>query len=162
MSEDLKDSSLGLIVNGYDLIPNKPLLYRIALYSADIVESILNSNPDILESWLRKLQEEYSTIKKRCDLDQDPSACYNLGFYEEFQKNFTEVSPEEIFQMVTVNPARALRYENALGQIRPGFGADFIAVPCSTSTDVFEQILAFDGPVNWAMVDGNIQHAHKE
>ena len=89
MSEDLKDSSLGLVVNGYDLIPNKPLLYRIALYSADIVESILNSNPDILEPWLKKLQEEYSAIKKRCDLDQDPSACYNLGFYEEFQKNFT-------------------------------------------------------------------------
>jgi aminodeoxyfutalosine deaminase len=79
-----------------------------------------------------------------------------------FQKNFTGVSPEEIFQMVTVNPARALRYENVLGQIRPGFGADFIAVPCSTSTDIFEQILAFDGPVSWAMLNGNIQHAHKE
>jgi len=73
-----------------------------------------------------------------------------------FQKNFTGISPEEIFQMVTVNPARALRYENALGQIRPGFGADFIAVPCSASTDIFEQILAFDGPVSWAMVDGQV------
>ena len=57
--------------------------------------------------------------------------------------------------MVTVNPARALRYENALGQIRPGFGADLIAVPCSTSTDIFEQILAFDAPVSWSMVNGN-------
>ena len=87
MSEDLKDSSLGLVVNGYELIPNKPLLYRIGLYSADIVESILNSNPEILERWLKKLQDEYSILKKRCDLDQDPSACYNLGFYEEFKKN---------------------------------------------------------------------------
>lgn len=87
MSEDLKDSSLGLVVNGYELIPNKPLLYRIALYSADIVESILNSNPEILERWLKKLQDEYSIIKKRCDLDQDPSACFSLGFYEEFEKN---------------------------------------------------------------------------
>jgi hypothetical protein len=87
MSEDLKDSSLGLIVNGYELIPNKPLLYRIGLYSADIVESILNSNPEILERWLKKLQDEYSILKKRCDLDQDPSACFNLGFYEEFEKN---------------------------------------------------------------------------
>ncbi|HEY6657952.1 MAG TPA: hypothetical protein VIZ62_05450 [Nitrososphaeraceae archaeon] len=87
MSEDLKDSSLGLVVNGYELIPNKPLLYRIALYSADIVESILNSNPEILERWLKKLQDEYSILKKRCDLDQDPSACFNLGFYEEFEKN---------------------------------------------------------------------------
>jgi aminodeoxyfutalosine deaminase len=73
-----------------------------------------------------------------------------------FQKEFPSVSAEEIFQMVTVNPARALRYENALGQIRPGFGADLIAVPCSTSTDIFEQILAFDAPVSWSMANGNV------
>ena len=72
-----------------------------------------------------------------------------------FQKNFPRVSPEEIFRMVTVNPARALRYENVLGQIRPGFGADLIAVPCSGSTDIFEQIIAFDAPVSWSMVNGN-------
>ena len=72
-----------------------------------------------------------------------------------FQKEFPSVSAEEIFQMVTVNPARALRYENALGQIRPDFGADLIAVPCSTSTDIFEQILAFDAPVSWSMANGN-------
>jgi imidazolonepropionase-like amidohydrolase len=79
-----------------------------------------------------------------------------------FQRNFPGVSPEEIFQMATVNPARALRYENALGQIRPGFGADLIAVPCSTSSDIFEQILAFDRPVSWAMLNGNISDARKE
>ncbi len=72
-----------------------------------------------------------------------------------FQKEFPNVSAEEILKMVTVNPARALRYENALGQIRPGFGADLIAVPCSASTDIFEQILAFDAPVSWSMVNGN-------
>ena len=73
-----------------------------------------------------------------------------------FQKEFPSVSAEEIFQMATVNPARALRYENALGQIRPGFGADLIAVPCSTSTDIFEQILAFNNPVDWVFA-GNDQ-----
>jgi cytosine/adenosine deaminase-related metal-dependent hydrolase len=73
-----------------------------------------------------------------------------------FQKEFTSVSAEKIFQMVTVNPARALRFKNALGQIRPGFGADLIAIPCSTSTDIFEQILAFDAPVSWSMMDGNV------
>jgi imidazolonepropionase-like amidohydrolase len=73
----------------------------------------------------------------------------------DFQKNFPRVSPEEILQMVTVNSARALRYENALGQIRPGFVADLIAVPCSGSTDIFEQILAFDARVSWSMVNGN-------
>jgi cytosine/adenosine deaminase-related metal-dependent hydrolase len=81
-----------------------------------------------------------------------------LSLFDEmrdFQKNFPRVSPEEILQMATVNPARALRYENALGQMRPGFGADLIAVPCSTSTDIFGQILAFDAPVTWSMVNGN-------
>ena len=70
MSEDLKDSSLGLVVKGYDIIPNKPLLYRIGLYSADVVESILNANPEIVDLWFQKLQEEYSTLKKHCDLNQ--------------------------------------------------------------------------------------------
>src|SRR5213075_1391677 len=75
-----------------------------------------------------------------------------LSLFDEmraFQNNFPQVSPEEILQMATVNPARALRSENALGQIRPGLGADLIAVPYSTSTDIFEQILAFDAPVSW-------------
>ena len=82
----------------------------------------------------------------------------SLSLFDEmrvFQKNFPQVSPEEIFRTVTINPARALRQENALGRIRPGFGADLIAVPCSTSTDIFEQILAFNAPVSWAMVNGN-------
>ena len=73
-----------------------------------------------------------------------------------FQKEFPSVSAEEIFQMVTVNPARALQQENALGQIRPGFTADLIAVPCSDSRDVVEQIIAFDGPVRWSMVNGQV------
>jgi aminodeoxyfutalosine deaminase len=74
-----------------------------------------------------------------------------LSLFDEmraFQRNFPRISPEEILQLVTVNPARALRCENALGQIRPGVEADLIAIPCSTSTDVFEQIIAFDGPVH--------------
>jgi aminodeoxyfutalosine deaminase len=83
----------------------------------------------------------------------------SLSLFDEmrtFQTNFPRVSPEEILQMATVNSARALRCENALGQIRPGFGADLIAVPCSGSTDVFEQIIAIDAPVCWSMVNGNV------
>ena len=72
-----------------------------------------------------------------------------------FQKNFPRISPEEILRMVTVNPAHALRFENVLGQIRPDLGADLIAVPCSGSTNIFEQIIAFDRRVPWTMVNGN-------
>jgi cytosine/adenosine deaminase-related metal-dependent hydrolase len=73
-----------------------------------------------------------------------------------FQKKFPGVSAREIFQMVTVNPACALRQENALGQIRPGFRTDLIAIPCSTSTDIFEQIIAYHAPVSWSMVNGEV------
>ena len=87
MSQDLRDPSNGLVLKGYEIIPNNQLLYRIGLYSADIVESILNANPEIVDFWLEKLQNEYVLMKKRCDLEQDPAACFNLGFYEEFEKN---------------------------------------------------------------------------
>jgi cytosine/adenosine deaminase-related metal-dependent hydrolase len=73
-----------------------------------------------------------------------------------FQKRFPTVSAEEILRMVTVNPARAVRQEHALGRIRAGFGADLTAIPCSGSTDVFEQILAFEGIVSWIVVNGNM------
>jgi len=73
-----------------------------------------------------------------------------------FRKSFPRVSPQEIFQMATVNPARALRCENALGQIRPGFEADLIAIPSSGAKDVFDEIVAFDGSVSWSMVNGQV------
>jgi cytosine/adenosine deaminase-related metal-dependent hydrolase len=81
----------------------------------------------------------------------------NLSLFAEmraFQKEFPSVHPREVLQMATVNPARALRQENALGRVQPGFGADLVAVPCSGSRDVFDQIVAFDGPVAWTMVNG--------
>jgi Cytosine deaminase and related metal-dependent hydrolases len=38
-----------------------------------------------------------------------------------FQRSESEISPKKIFEMVTVNPASALRQQNTLGRIRPGF-----------------------------------------
>jgi len=83
----------------------------------------------------------------------------NLSLFAEmraFQKAFPSVWPKAVFRMVTVNPAMALHQENVLGRIRRGFKADLIAVPCSGSTDVFEQIIAFEAPVNWLMVNGKM------
>ena len=74
-----------------------------------------------------------------------------------FQKNEPRTSPEEILSMVTVNPARALRQEDALGKIRPGFCADLIAIPCARSTNALEEIIAFDRPVDWTVLDGKIR-----
>jgi cytosine/adenosine deaminase-related metal-dependent hydrolase len=74
-----------------------------------------------------------------------------------FQRSEPERSPEKIFEMITVNPASALRQQNTLGRIRPGFRADLIAIPCSEDRDLFGEIVAFDGEINWMMVNGKTQ-----
>ena len=74
-----------------------------------------------------------------------------------FQRREPEISPEKIFEMVTVNPAAALRQQNTLGRIRPGFQADLMAVPCREGRDLFGEIEAFDGEVDWIMINGRPQ-----
>jgi cytosine/adenosine deaminase-related metal-dependent hydrolase len=71
-----------------------------------------------------------------------------------FQRSNPGISPGKIFELVTVNPALALHQENALGRIQPGLQADLISIPCSCPANVFEEILAFDGPIDWMMVNG--------
>jgi cytosine/adenosine deaminase-related metal-dependent hydrolase len=75
-----------------------------------------------------------------------------------FQKEFPQVFPEEILKMVTVNGARALRQENALGKVRSGFVADLIGIPMAGSTSALEEIVAFDRPVSWLMIRGQAQN----
>ncbi|HEY6070908.1 MAG TPA: amidohydrolase family protein [Chthoniobacterales bacterium] len=79
-----------------------------------------------------------------------------FGEMRAFRKEFPDVLPEEVFRMVTVNPARALQQEESLGKIACGFAADLIALPVTKSASVFEEIIAFDGAVSWPMVGGRI------
>ena len=71
-----------------------------------------------------------------------------------FRKEFSDVLSEQILEMVTVNPARALRQDNALGKIRAGLVPDLIALPIARATSVFEEIVEFDQAVNWSMLGG--------
>jgi aminodeoxyfutalosine deaminase len=77
-----------------------------------------------------------------------------------FQRSEPESSPERIIEMVTLNPASALHQENTLGRIRPGFRADLIAIPTNEGGDLFERIVAFDGEVDWMMIDGRVKNPH--
>jgi aminodeoxyfutalosine deaminase len=77
-----------------------------------------------------------------------------------FQKQFPEVPSERILEMVTVNPARALRRENELGKIERGFLADMIALPFTTSENVYQTILNFVGEVPWFMLHGRTVEFH--
>jgi cytosine/adenosine deaminase-related metal-dependent hydrolase len=88
----------------------------------------------------------------------------SLSLFDEmraFQKKFPGSSPEEILQMVTVNPARALRQENALGRIGPGFRVDLIAIPIGAG-NVYDRIIAFKDAVDWALLDGKEQRKTAE
>ncbi len=83
----------------------------------------------------------------------------NLSLFAEmraFQRSQPGISPDQFLEMVTVNAALALHQENALGRIRPGFQADLVSVPCSGSPNLFEQVVAFDGPIDWMMVNGRV------
>jgi cytosine/adenosine deaminase-related metal-dependent hydrolase len=74
-----------------------------------------------------------------------------------FQRSEPAISPDKVLKMVTVNGGQALdrsRHGAKLGRIRAGFRADLIAVPWSGDGNLFEQILAFDGPVDWMLLDG--------
>jgi aminodeoxyfutalosine deaminase len=83
----------------------------------------------------------------------------NLSLFAEmraFRCSVPAVSPKEALEMVTVNGGRALGRQQTIGRIRANYFADLIAIPCRGITDVFEEIVAFDGPVDWMMVNGRI------
>ena len=73
-----------------------------------------------------------------------------------FQRSEPGISPAKILEMVTVNSALALHQENALGRIQPGLQADLVAIACSGGGNLFEEIVAFDGPIDWMMVNGRM------
>ena len=89
----------------------------------------------------------------------------NLSLFDEmraFQRSEPGISPDEILKMVTVNPAMALHQENMIGRILPGFCADLIAIPCGRGPDLFEEIVGFDGQVDWIMLNGELNRMLKE
>jgi hypothetical protein len=70
------------------LVPNDALETKIAVYTLEIVQSILSEHPEIIDRWLQKLHSEYINKKKSCDFENDPVACFTLSAYEEFERHF--------------------------------------------------------------------------
>ncbi len=88
MPNAFDDQSLGLMLKGYHLVPNDALETKIAIYTPDIVQSVLAEHPEIIDRWLQKLHNEYINNKRSCDFENDPVACFNLSAYEEFERHF--------------------------------------------------------------------------
>ena len=73
------------------------------------------------------------------------------------QEAHQDFPPERIVEMATLNGARALHQETALGRICPGFLADLIALPMvNPGADLFAEIIAWDKPVPWMMLAGSV------
>ena len=88
MTNAFEDKSLGLKLKGYGLVPNDALETKIAIYTPEIVQSILSEHTQIIDGWLQSLHTEYISAKKLCDFENDPVACFTLSVYEEFEKHF--------------------------------------------------------------------------
>lgn len=89
------------------------------------------------------------------------ASTHSLSMFDEmraFQEKEPQVSAAELLQMVTTRPARALKREGKLGMITPGALADLIALPFAGSVEsVHEQIVQFNKPVPWMMIDGKVR-----
>lgn len=67
------------------------------------------------------------------------------------------LSPRDLLEMVTLNPARALRRPRELGRIAPKAQADLIALPLAPDLkQVYDEIVAYKKRVEWVMVNGQL------
>ena len=82
----------------------------------------------------------------------------DLSLFAEMRKFYDRFhfEPQKVLEMVTINPARALKQCDQLGKIRCNFLADMIALPFTGPADIFETILNFVGQVPWIMLHGKI------
>ena len=107
----LDDSPCGLDVRGYKLVPNDALLIKIAVYTPEIVEAILSDHSEIVDTWLSKLHEKYLTLKKSCEFDSDPVACFNIPPLEHFKTHFQLWQDGGIIT-ISIEGGKAIRIRN--------------------------------------------------
>ena len=86
-----------------------------------------------------------------------------LSLWEEmelFASRYPGVRPRTIFEMVTLNPARALRKSEELGQLKPGAAGDFVSLCYSgkpASENLYESLL-HEPAVQEVYIAGQIAH----
>jgi hypothetical protein len=107
----LGDSSCGLDIRGYKLVPNDALLIKIAVYTPEIVKAILSDHLEIIDTWLSKLHERYLTLKKSCEFDSNPVACFNIPPLEQFETHF-QVWKEGGIITISIKGGEAIRIRN--------------------------------------------------
>jgi cytosine/adenosine deaminase-related metal-dependent hydrolase len=81
-----------------------------------------------------------------------------LNLFEEmraFLARSSEVSPDAVLRMATMNGARALGRTGELGELTAGALADFIVIPHGGSpAQAIEAVVNFKGEVSASMING--------
>ena len=88
MASAFEDDALGLRLKGYAIVPTEFLETKIAIYTPEIMQSVLMEHPEVVDKWLNALHAEYISKKRQCDFDNDPVACFTLSAYETYEKSF--------------------------------------------------------------------------
>lgn len=82
----------------------------------------------------------------------------SLSLFEEMRilrEDHPQVSTREALEMVTLNPARALRLVGRLGELSPNSLADMIAIPYDgASNEAHDAIVDYHGRVDWMLLHG--------
>jgi hypothetical protein len=121
-----EDESLGLRLKGYSLVANSALETKIAIYTPEIVQSILSEHPEIIDRWLQNLHSEYISKKKSCDFDNDPVACFTLAAYEEFERHFNSWQDGGIIAIILPKDSAIRISKNPLISIATDSKASFL------------------------------------
>lgn len=76
-------------------------------------------------------------------------------------KGMTQVTDKKLYEMMTINPAKALRLADRLGRLEEGFLADIVAIRLkSTKTNPYTQIVtAQQSDIQYVMVGGELKVA---
>jgi aminodeoxyfutalosine deaminase len=157
---------------GDQLVPKGGILAHMNCLSETDYKLLASCAKDIAVVHCPKCHEYFG--RPRFDLDRlrsiGISVCLgtdslasntSLNLFEEMRslrRNFPHVSAEELIDMVTRRPARAIGMSGELGEIAPGAFADLIAVPYSGAIgDAFDALIENSSPVSWMMVGGRPQ-----
>ena len=81
-----------------------------------------------------------------------------LSWFDEmhtFMKRYPDVAPADVLNLVTLNPARALKKAGQLGELTTGACADIISIPFSGPVaKAVDHVVHFSGDVAASMIDG--------
>ncbi len=96
-----------------------------------------------------------------CVGTDSPASNGSFSLLEELRvlaAGFPDLEPRELLEMITVNPAHALRLQTKLGCVKPGAWADLAAFPirATNGRNIHAEVLDCRVPAAWTMVHGRV------